>query len=57
MSYLKDKYKTIELSHYEIQMLHAILDDKIHHQNFFYTETNLKELREMFTRIANQLWG
>lgn len=45
MSYLKDKYVKIELSHYELQIINSIIQEAKHEQNDWFTELNLNDVK------------
>ena len=51
MKYEKDLYKKLELSYYEIQLIASILDTTKRKKGDWFTETNLKDVSEMFQEI------
>ena len=54
MRYEKDAYNKIELSHYEIQMILAILEKTKRDKEDWFTEQNLEDVKGMFSDIVNK---
>jgi hypothetical protein len=54
-SYSKGKYLKLELSHYEFQMLHAIIMEARHDEQDFFTLNNLQDLKSLMDDNAKKV--